>query len=73
MDRLEHVLKHLPDEQSSRLIVTDGVFSMHGDLAPLDEIVRLAKKYGARVMVDDAHGIGVVGPQWPRPRPRFSA
>lgn len=61
-DRLEHVLKHLPDDQSSRLIVTDGVFSMHGDLAPLDEIVRLAREYGARVMVDDAHGIGVVGP-----------
>ena len=62
MDRLEHVLKQLPDDRASRLIVTDGVFSMHGDLAPLDEIVALARKYGARVMVDDAHGIGVVGP-----------
>jgi glycine C-acetyltransferase len=44
-----------------RMIVTDGVFSMEGDLAPLDKIYALAKQYGAMVFVDDAHGIGVCG------------
>lgn len=43
------------------LIVTDGVFSMSGDIAKLPDIVRIAKKYGAKVMVDDAHGLGVLG------------
>ena len=44
-----------------KLIITDGVFSMSGDICRLDKIVELAKKYGARVMVDDAHGLGVLG------------
>ncbi|MGC8827273.1 MAG: aminotransferase class I/II-fold pyridoxal phosphate-dependent enzyme, partial [Anaerolineae bacterium] len=44
-----------------KLVVVDGVFSMAGDLAPLPDLVRICKKYGARLMVDDAHGIGVTG------------
>ncbi len=62
MEHLEKILKRLPDTQRGRLIATDGVFSMDGDIAPLDEILRLARTYGARVLVDEAHAIGVVGP-----------
>ncbi len=60
MADLEKQLQKVP-ETAGALIVTDGVFSMGGDIANLPEIVRLAKQYGARVMVDDAHGLGVVG------------
>ncbi|MGN0960740.1 MAG: aminotransferase class I/II-fold pyridoxal phosphate-dependent enzyme [Christensenellales bacterium] len=60
MEDLERQLKSIPNDKGI-LIVTDGVFSMGGDIAKLPEIVALAKKYGARVMVDDAHGLGVLG------------
>lgn len=60
MGELEHQLKRVPADCGC-LIVTDGVFSMKGDIAKLPEIVELAKKYGARVMVDDAHSFGVIG------------
>ena len=60
MEQLELQLQKVP-ETAGCLIVTDGVFSMGGDIAKLPEIVRLARKYGARVMVDDAHGLGVIG------------
>ena len=60
MEDLEKTLKKIP-ETAGILIVTDGVFSMGGDIANLPEICRLAEKYGARVMVDDAHGLGVIG------------
>lgn len=60
MADLEKCLKEVP-ENAGALVVTDGVFSMGGDVANLPEIVRLAKAYGARVMVDDAHGLGVMG------------
>ena len=60
MEDLERQLKSIPEDKGI-LIVTDGVFSMGGDICKLPEIVKLAKKYGARVMVDDAHGLGVLG------------
>ena len=60
MEDLERQLQSVPEEAGC-LIVTDGVFSMGGDIAKLPEIVTLAEKYGARVMVDDAHGLGVLG------------
>ena len=60
MEDLEDQLKRVP-ESAGKLIITDGVFSMSGDIAKLPEIVELAHKYGARVMVDDAHGLGVLG------------
>lgn len=59
-DSLERVLKKLP-AKTGKLVVVDGVFSMEGDLAPLDQILPIAKKYNCRFMVDDAHGIGVMG------------
>lgn len=60
MEDLERQLQKVPENRGS-LIVTDGVFSMGGDIAKLPEICALAEKYGARVMVDDAHGLGVIG------------
>ena len=60
MAHLERLLKQV-SEDAGCLIVTDGVFSMGGDIAKLPDIVELARKYGAKVMVDDAHALGVLG------------
>lgn len=60
MDDLEKVLSKIPDD-CGKLIITDGVFSMSGEIANLPRIIELAKKYDARVMVDDAHGMGMIG------------
>ena len=62
MESLEKILKKCKTE-SIKLIIVDGVFSMEGDVANLPEIVSLAKKYNASIMVDDAHGFGVLGKQ----------
>jgi 8-amino-7-oxononanoate synthase len=60
IQHLERVLSSLP-EDSGKLVVVDGLFSMEGDLANLAGIIPAVKKYGARIMVDDAHGMGVLG------------
>jgi 8-amino-7-oxononanoate synthase len=57
---LEKILQSYPKEKG-KLVIVDGVFSMGGDIAPLPEIIPLCKKYGARLMVDDAHSVGVLG------------
>ncbi|WP_316738444.1 aminotransferase class I/II-fold pyridoxal phosphate-dependent enzyme [Pedobacter aquatilis] len=61
LEALEHVLKSSKDKYRTRMVVIDGVYSQDGDLAPLKEINVLCKMYGAYLMVDDAHGTGVVG------------
>jgi 8-amino-7-oxononanoate synthase len=62
MEDLERLLERCAeDEKAGILIVTDGVFSMEGEICDLPGIVKLAKKFGARIMVDDAHSIGVLG------------
>ncbi len=61
MHSLEEVLKSYPDEKPGKLVIVDGVFSMEGDIAPLPEITALCEKYHFRLMVDDAHSIGVLG------------
>ncbi len=60
-DDLEKVLSQLPNE-AGKLIVTDGVFSVTGEIVNLPPLLEIAKKYNARVLVDDAHAIGVIGP-----------
>ncbi|MFP4460519.1 MAG: aminotransferase class I/II-fold pyridoxal phosphate-dependent enzyme [Candidatus Zixiibacteriota bacterium] len=61
IEDLKEQLESVPLD-ANKLIVFDGVFSMEGDIAPLPEVVRLAKKYNAQIMVDDAHSLGVLGP-----------
>ena len=60
MQDLEQKLQNAPPDRG-KLIVVDGVFSMEGDIAPLPRLVELKQRYGARLMVDDAHGLGVFG------------
>ncbi len=60
LEHLDRVLKSIP-ENVGILIVVDGMFSMEGDLANLPGIIQVAEKFGARIMVDDAHGMGVLG------------
>ena len=60
MADLEQTLARIPEDKG-RLVVVDGLFSMEGDIAPLPQILAICKRYGARLMVDDAHALGVLG------------
>ncbi len=61
MDSLESVLKRVKNKYVTKLVAVDGVYSMDGDIAPLDQIVEIAHRHGAYVMVDEAHATGVIG------------
>jgi glycine C-acetyltransferase len=61
MEACETILKEIAGRQCRKLLVTDGVFSMDGDIAPLPQLVELAEKYGCIMMIDDAHASGVLG------------
>ena len=61
IEACEGILKEIADRKCRKLLVTDGVFSMEGDIAPLPQLVELAEKYGCIMMIDDAHASGVLG------------
>jgi glycine C-acetyltransferase len=61
VDHCEELLKEIANEPGHKLVITDGVFSMDGDIGPVDKLAPLAEKYGAIMMVDDAHASGVLG------------
>jgi 8-amino-7-oxononanoate synthase len=61
LDKLETMLKRAESDGGGVLVVVDGVFSMEGDLAPIPDIAALCRRHGARLMIDEAHGVGVLG------------
>ena len=61
LDKLETMLQRAESDGGGVLVVVDGVFSMEGDLAPLQDVTALCREHGARLMVDEAHGVGVLG------------
>jgi 8-amino-7-oxononanoate synthase len=63
LDKLETMLQRSESDGGGVLVVVDGVFSMEGDLSPIPDVAALCREHGARLMVDEAHGVGVLGPR----------
>ncbi|MEK7356128.1 MAG: aminotransferase class I/II-fold pyridoxal phosphate-dependent enzyme [Bdellovibrionota bacterium] len=63
VQHLDNLLGEIRKDHCGSLVVTEGVFSMDGDVAPIDEIVKIARKHKSRIMVDEAHSFGVIGPK----------
>jgi glycine C-acetyltransferase len=61
LNALEHILKTSQNQYRTKLVVIDGVYSQDGDTAPIEEIYKLVKKYNAYLMIDDVHGVGILG------------
>jgi glycine C-acetyltransferase len=61
MDALERILKSTQGQYKNTMVIIDGVYSQQADIAPLDQVVKLCKHYGAFIAMDDAHGVGVIG------------
>ena len=61
MEHLEQILKHCQDQYRTKLVIIDGVYSQDGDIAKIKDILQLVKRYGAYLLIDDAHGVGVHG------------
>ena len=66
INNLDSMLVKNRDNYEECFIIVEGIYSMDGDIVPLPEVTKIAKKYDAKVMIDDAHATGVIGEKWKR-------